>query len=352
MNVNPVFSIIIPVFNVEKFLHRCISSIIEQTYTEWELILVDDGSIDTSGEICDYYANNYSKITAIHTENGGVSSARNIGLQVAKGEWIVFVDSDDTVSNDYLKNLSEKIDCRADLLFIGYRSCNESGKTLRVYRYNEGLYIGQDKKQCLPQVIKIGTPWGKAYRRSVLEDHNIRFDTRLRISEDRVFMYNFLVFAQGLSFSNAIGYNYLINEGSLTFSKKDPQQYFLRLRALEVYSIKVFDSWELALVDYLPFWNFHLSMAIDAYQKAMVKGFSCSNLNYFVGNWIDDKISSVSRADSRKIKKTLGYARYYLSLHYEKKYFLLDSINRLLSMPKLAIIKILSTSKRLLGLDK
>ena len=103
MNNSPMFSIIIPVYNVENELARCIDSIINQTFGNFELILVDDGSPDNSGSICDEYAKNDSRVQVIHKANGGVSSARNTGLKIAKGEYIWFVDSDDYVETNSFK---------------------------------------------------------------------------------------------------------------------------------------------------------------------------------------------------------------------------------------------------------
>lgn len=104
MNI-PQISVIVPVYNVEKYLSRCIESILSQTFTDFELLLIDDGSTDRSGEICDEYAKKDTRIRVFHTKNRGVSAARNLGLDNAKGEWISFVDSDDWVENDYLKSL-------------------------------------------------------------------------------------------------------------------------------------------------------------------------------------------------------------------------------------------------------
>ena len=98
----PKVSIIVPIYKAEKYLHRCVDSIIAQTFTDWELLLVDDGSPDRSGEICDEYTGRDNRIRVIHKENGGVSSARNAGLDVAKGQWVVFVDSDDWCEAYYL----------------------------------------------------------------------------------------------------------------------------------------------------------------------------------------------------------------------------------------------------------
>ena len=102
-----MISVIVPVYNTEKYLDRCIQSILAQTYTDFELLLIDDGSTDLSGEICDKYAEQDSRVKVFHKENGGVSSARNLGLDKANGDWVTFVDADDWVTTLYLNNLSD-----------------------------------------------------------------------------------------------------------------------------------------------------------------------------------------------------------------------------------------------------
>ena len=116
-----LISVIVPIYNVEKYINRCIDSIIEQTYTNLEIILVDDGSTDNSGSICDEYAKKDNRIKVIHKENGGVSSARNVGLDTAIGQYITFVDSDDYIEKKYceilLKTLKKQ---KADCVACGY----------------------------------------------------------------------------------------------------------------------------------------------------------------------------------------------------------------------------------------
>ena len=103
MSNSPLVSVIVPVYKVERYLPRCVESILGKTYTNFELILVDDGTPDRSGVICDRYAEKDSRIKVIHKENGGVSSARNAGIDAAQGEWITFVDSDDWVAENYIE---------------------------------------------------------------------------------------------------------------------------------------------------------------------------------------------------------------------------------------------------------
>ena len=106
--MKPLVSIIVPIYNVEEYLKKCLETLVSQTYNNIEIILIDDGSTDKSGIIADKYANNYNNIIAIHTLNRGLSAARNLGIDNAKGEWIVFVDSDDYVNSRYIETLVTK----------------------------------------------------------------------------------------------------------------------------------------------------------------------------------------------------------------------------------------------------
>lgn len=121
-NHNPKISVIVPVYNVEKYLRRCVDSILAQTFTDFELLLIDDGSKDKSGEICDEYAKTDNRVKVFHKENGGVSSARNLGLDNAKGEWICFCDADDWVLSEWLQAFSLLILGNEDIIFSGYIS--------------------------------------------------------------------------------------------------------------------------------------------------------------------------------------------------------------------------------------
>lgn len=115
---SPLISIIVPVYNAEKTLNRCVDSILLQPFTDWELLLIDDGSKDSSGDICDEYARKDPRIKVFHKENGGVSSARNVGLDNAKGEWITFVNSDDWIVNNALDIDYDEVN--EDLLLFSY----------------------------------------------------------------------------------------------------------------------------------------------------------------------------------------------------------------------------------------
>ena len=125
----PIISVIVPVYNAENYLHRCIDSILAQTFTDFELLLINDGSTDNSGEICNAYAQKYPCIRMFHKNNGGVSSARNLGLTKANGEWIVFVDSDDWIEPHYLNVLYQN--GKYDLVTCYWRVLNDKFQKYR-----------------------------------------------------------------------------------------------------------------------------------------------------------------------------------------------------------------------------
>ena len=120
-------SVIVPLYNAEKYAKRCIESVLRQTYNNYELILIDDGSKDRTGEICDHYADIDSRIKVIHKKNGGVSSARNKGLQEAQGEWITFLDADDWIEPNFLKIVEDSSDHSIDWIFAQWRTVWDNG---------------------------------------------------------------------------------------------------------------------------------------------------------------------------------------------------------------------------------
>lgn len=159
MNTFPLISVIIPVYNVEKYLSRCIDSVMEQTYKYLQVILIDDGSTDCSGQICENYAAKDVRIHVIHQKNQGVSAARNKGLDTAKGEYVTFVDSDDFISKDMIERLYDGlIKLEVSYIGCGYNHIDENGNILGSYAVNSittysGIqalhrhYMVQDKKE-------------------------------------------------------------------------------------------------------------------------------------------------------------------------------------------------------------
>ena len=211
-------SIIVPAFNSEKTIVRCVDSILKQSYYDIEVLLVDDGSTDKTSDICDNYAKLDPRILVYHKSNGGVSSARNLGLKHAKGEFITFIDSDDWVGENYISNLLTYLEQGVDL----------------VISYN--WYITEDKKEQekyptykidsteLFQLLFIEndihyhtSPWGKLYRKSIIDDMGLLFDDQMHIGEDLCFLYEYMLISESIFISSHTDYYYVADRaGSLT----------------------------------------------------------------------------------------------------------------------------------------
>lgn len=209
-----MISIIVPVYNGEKKLHKCINSIIAQTFKDWELILVNDGSKDNSGEICDSFSQKDSRIKVIHQKNGGVSKARNSGINVAKGEFIVFADADDWVEPNYLKALISE--SQYDLVITAYYY-----RPKRHIAFNYDLsFKGKEIRNFLVyKYLSNCSPWGKLYKRSIIEKGQIRFDESLKCYEDFVFILSYLLHCNSIRLLPTATYNY-VNTPSIDFFDK------------------------------------------------------------------------------------------------------------------------------------
>ena len=214
----PVVSIIVPVYNAEKDLHRCIDSIIAQTFTDWELFLIDDGSKDSSGVICDEYATKDNRILVIHKENGGVSSARNLGLDNAKGEYITFVDADDWIKPQYLEHLFGSIE-KSDLV-IAYATIYREEEHIGEEEYYPSHVVTEENFSVLFEenaLIWHTSPWGKLYRRRLIQNADLKFVENVHIGEDAIFLYSYMLSAKCINVTSWTDYCYYSQmSGSLT----------------------------------------------------------------------------------------------------------------------------------------
>lgn len=209
----PLISIIVPVYNVEQYLPACIRSILRQTYQDFELILVDDGSPDSSGAICDEFAYRDSRIRVIHQKNGGVSRARNAGIEVARGEWITFIDADDVVTPRYLEYFLKDVDECVDIICQGSLQLKDGRLSRRVVLQR---FLGR-LAECVaePNFMKQTQPWGKLFSRTLILEQGIRFPEGMRWGEDCVFFLDYLVHAKVVATVNSCRYVYnLDNAGS------------------------------------------------------------------------------------------------------------------------------------------
>ena len=231
--MTPYFSVILPVYNVENYLERCVLSVENQSFSDYELILVDDGATDASGAMCDDLASQYNNIVVVHKENGGLSSARNAGLESAKGEYIWFVDSDDWIEPGALNHLYElTAQDKPELVKFGYYRVAEKCTPVSVAAA-PGLYTGKDT-QILQDLAfyhtgNIGlSAWSYLYRRKFLQHHGLQFVSERQIgSEDYLFNLEALLLAKTIRVTSGILYSYEQRQGSLTqrYRKNLPQQY-------------------------------------------------------------------------------------------------------------------------------
>ena len=192
------FSIIIAVYNVEKYIEECLQSILLQTYKDYEVILVDDGSKDSSSQICDDFASKYEQIKVLHKENGGASSARNAGLREASGEYILFLDSDDYIkSDDFLEELAQKTTSAPDVILYKYQKYYEKTDTLEECHFHfpsniEGLTVAEAIKALVEKDAFYCAGWAKSVRRELLQNNQIEFEEGI-IGEDQDWYYRVLL---------------------------------------------------------------------------------------------------------------------------------------------------------------
>lgn len=224
---NICFSLIVPVYNVESFLNKCLNSIYKQSYTNWEAIIVDDGSTDSSSLICDKWADKDKRFKVYHRENGGVCEARNFALSKLKGEYIGFVDSDDFLAYDALELVSKAInDTKSDVVFIGHNRVDESDR-IKEIRLGEELVLNK-KNDIVRQTLLmgknnyLGVLWNKFIKSScIYKKHEIiKFDRNFAIGEDQIWLLNVFDNVKTAVTVNKDLYSYRIRNNSVVHLKK------------------------------------------------------------------------------------------------------------------------------------
>lgn len=219
------YSFIVPIYNVEKYLEKCVSSILNQTYTDYEIILVDDGSKDSSPKICDCLVEQDARIKVIHKKNGGLSDARNAGTDIALGEYIIFIDSDDFfIKDDFLEKVNEKTSESPDLIFYKYQKFFESSQRYDECRYSYATAQAKNSySERVDELVKAdafyGMAWIKAIKKSLLNEHGIRFEVGL-LGEDMEWNYHLMINAQSMELIDEPVIAYRQREGSITATHK------------------------------------------------------------------------------------------------------------------------------------
>lgn len=222
-NKKPLISVIVPIYGIEKYVGVCIESIINQTYSNLEIILVDDGSPDKCGEICDSYAKKDSRIKVIHKKNGGLVSARKAGIQIASGEYATYVDGDDWIEEDYYQSLVEQIDA-SDVIVSGHKRALFEKVVQMPLNFEFGQYQGKELDNVKKTMISHGKffktgvstyVWNKLFKTELLKKYQMLVDDDITIGEDAAVVYPLMNEAKKIVFANVFGYMYRQREDSM-----------------------------------------------------------------------------------------------------------------------------------------
>lgn len=269
-------SIIVPVYNVEKYIHKCIDSIINQTYTNLEIILVDDGSPDNCGKICDEYAKKDKRIKVIHKENGGVSSARNIGIKLSKGQWISFIDSDDWIENRYFEIMIKQAKKQyVDIVLCTYNRVSKNN----VEKIN---IIKKDKlfnaREYLINSLNPQTGFGFCHMKLIKKEciKDIRFNSNLVVGEDALFNIQLSNNISKAFFIKETLYNYRNNSNSAVkrYDKNYVNKYLESMKTCKNYITSLYTDKEI-MQSYYNYVVFHVMLIAVNY---------CYNLHNPVNN--------------------------------------------------------------------
>lgn len=205
MNNAPLISVIIPIYNSEQYLRKCIDSVLNQTFADFELLLIDDGSIDNSRKICNDYEAKDSRVKVITKTNGGVSLARNIGIKNAQGEWMTFIDSDDCIVNKMLESLIPR--SNYDLVVGGIKTSDNRMYQLNAIELVDKIEISNDVNFLLKSVL-FKSPCGKLYHRDIIQKYSIHFDSTVKYGEDMLFNLTYLKYCNSIKIISECFYLY------------------------------------------------------------------------------------------------------------------------------------------------
>lgn len=214
-------SIVIPVYNVANYLEACLESIRQQTFADYEVWLIDDGSHDESGAICDAFAARDPRFHAVHQPNGGVSSARNMGLEKAQGRWICFIDSDDTVAPHFLHDLHSAADGHENTL-VAQGFCRIYPDHMERVEYADELFTKENMGDAFEKrhLNRQAYLWNKIFNRALIEQHQLRFNKKIHYAEDVIFVLTYLSYVDQLHTIGGTSYHYAIRQSSHSLSQR------------------------------------------------------------------------------------------------------------------------------------
>ncbi len=238
----PLISVLVPVYNIERYIGICLESIVKQKYRNLDVVVVDDGSTDRSGEICDLYAKKDSRITVVHKENGGLVSARKTAMRIAQGQYIGYVDGDDWISPDYYLDLLSMIEENAcDAVVAGFSRDLFDSSTPMSNVVPVGCYEGEKLRNLFSNMISTGAffrhgittyLWNKLFKREIIKEIQLKIDDRISIGEDGAVVYPVLLKCKRVFVTNNFSYHYRQREDSMLKKSKPFEQEVSQLQIL------------------------------------------------------------------------------------------------------------------------
>lgn len=269
------FSVIVPVYKVEKYICSCIESILNQKYSDFELLLIDDGSPDNSGEICDEYARSDERVRVFHQNNYGVSSARNVGLENSSGEYILFVDADDVLYPDALFILKKTIEtAHKDIDLVQFSMNNE----YNIYEKDNKSSDILDSENYLEAKVFNVCVWGSLYKIDLIRKNNIRFNEAMRYAEDQLFFVEYLKHSKANLRINNVLYYYRLTNTDSALHNQTPIEIVKSIDSIIQYkktndlSKRVLDNTLLSFIYYLALkTNYPILRIYKLYHKSNIK---------------------------------------------------------------------------------
>ena len=303
--MKPFISVIVPIYNVERYLAKCISSLLNQTYDNYELILVNDGSPDNCGAICDEFKQKSDKIIVLHLENGGVCNARNQGMDIAKGDFYCFVDSDDWVEPTYIEDFVTRVeDDYTVVIQDTYRDNDEHSERKFFGFEDESFVLSTDFAKMVKKnkfYFPGGYPWNKLFSAKIIKENQLRFDPAIRLGDDEKWNYEYFQFVKKFVFCSRPNYHYIYNPTSISNQARPFERELLRYQ----------------------FRTKYFNFALENYDnKEEVKGIFIKEAEEFFRICIFDRIykEKITRAERLERLKTIA------ALPKEDLYFLQSPI--------------------------
>lgn len=353
----PMVSIIVPIYKVEAYLPECIDSVLDQTFTDFELILVDDGSPDGSGRICDAYAEKDGRIRVIHKVNGGLSDARNAGLDVAVGNYIYFLDGDDSIAPNLLETVVSYMENGHDLAVFTFRSFYDDGTFLPPWPRKKGSYqmnTPEERRDFVHKVLmqtQMGwEAWSRIFVRKIIEKYHLRFaDNRKIFAEDMYFSLCYCAHISKIVCIDDCLYNYRQRRDSI-MGQQTGRNNVVRIEQLAQEVLKHYQQWDdcKLLADHFAFLHFQIMMNQFIFQLQYV-----SDPEQYRSDVISSLInwSEIQGIIRRNMTNRSEMKKYYSPLQYfevvQNAEFLLGGSLRKLRVSNRLIQKIKNQKERL-----